>query len=331
MDRAFQLLFNIDVNGLPLFKNQLDLVNSLLNEPGSEYYVKPEDTEQYLKMQNRLRAYISQLLSSHTSRIITPELKSSLKMLIERRTANNVQAEKLVDEIVGSIQSKKIHNARAEPKLSPLDQLTNDFQKGQYISIITSRPLEIEAEMVSDTYSLRKLFFQDFLECLDNPDTPIKDYRLNFPVESSCHLFWKGINKILVKHLKKVSNKRGFLDSVMNKIGLDINVNSDLFSNPEFTDGDIHRISHAILHSLRKECKLVVFHCDAPLFTLPLIVIDPAETKTAKIYAIVDHHDNNFRVHKFSNEEVVLWRLFVWDKIQSTKYRGVPVDFDAFV
>ncbi len=328
MQNTHWLLFENTVNGQPLFKNQQDLVNQIIQQPGTVYYVDRSNIENYARMQNRLKAYVSQLLSPKVIRNITPDFERALKLAIQRKTDDIDLTERLGDEIIDAFKIKRPLNPKAGTNADLLDQLSKDFRNGKYISVITGRPLEVEAEMESDTYSLRKLFFKDFIQSLEDPNVGIKDYRFNFPVESSGQLFWKGLNKLLIKHLRSIGDKKGFLNLLRNKLGIEVDANFDLFSGPTLSDADVHSISQTLLMTLRRECKLVVFTCDAPIFTLPIIVIDPAEIKTARIYAIIDRLTEDFTVYKFSHEEVVLWRLFVWDKIQSQAYKGKPVEPD---
>lgn len=328
MDNVSGLLFKLPIDGRPLFKNQQDLVNHLMQDSQSEYYVKPDEHERYNQVQNRLKAYVSQLLSPNVTRNITPDFEASLTRILTSRFERIVDAEKMAAQIIEELKSKKVTTAKTDSRNFILEQLTNDFQNGRYISIITSRPLEVEAENVSDKYSLRKLVFDDFIESLSNIDKPIKDYRFNFPVDSSGNLFWKGIYKLLYRHIKSLDNKKMFFENVQRKIPFQLELNTDLFNEPVLSDLQVLQISNTILRALRKECKVAVFTCEAPIFTLPLIIIDPAETKNAKVYAIIDTNNDNFNVYKFSNEEVILWRLFVWDKLKSQTYCGRMIEID---
>jgi hypothetical protein len=146
-----------------------------------------------------------------------------------------------------------------ESSSSLLDQLASDFRNGQYISIVTSKPLEVEAEISYDKFSLRRLVFEDFIDSITNSDKPLKDYRFNFPVESSGTLFWKGFNKLLIKYLKVAENRKKFLESIQKKISIDINANVDLFNEPVLLESEIAKNSEKIITTLRHECKLVVF------------------------------------------------------------------------
>jgi len=333
MESANNILFEKTYNGHTLFKNQLDLVIHIIQQPGTEYYASQNDIEKYSRTLNRLKAYVSQLLTSSVFRTITPDFQEALKAIILKKTGDLELTNKITSQIIDelklrrNIPSKTDH--KTDHKLNSLEQLSNDFKNGKYISIITSKPLEIEADISNDKFSLRKLVFEDFVDSILSTNQPLKDYRFNFPAESSGALFWKGINKQLIKYLKTLENRKDFLSAIQQKIHIDFNENVDLFHQPVLSDVEIYATSASILRALRKECKLVVFTCDTPIYSLPLIVIDPAETRNAKIYAILDSDNENFNVYKFSNEEIVLWRLFVWDKIKSSKYSGTIVEFGS--
>jgi hypothetical protein len=45
------------------------------------------------------------------------------------------------------------------------------------------------------------------------------------------------------------------------------------------------------------------------------------------VYTIVDSDDADFKVYKFSNEEILLWRLFVWDKLKLPSFGGKIIEF----
>jgi hypothetical protein len=328
MESAGSILFEKLYRGQVLFRNQQDLVVHIMQQPGTEYYATQDDVEKYNRTLNRLKAYVSQLLSSSVFRIITPGFQEALRGAILKKTGDEELTNKITSQIIDELKLKRNIPPKPDHKLNILEQLTNDFKNGKYISVITSRPLEIEADISNDKFSLRKLIFEDFVDSVLS-NQPLKDYRFNFPAESSGILFWKGFNKQLIKYLKNLENRRSFLSAIKEKIHIDLNENVDLFHEPILSDTDIYGTTASILRSLRKECKLVVFTCDAPIYTLPLIVIDPAETRNAKVYAIIDSESDNFNVYKFSNDEIVLWRLFVWDRIISSKYSGAVVEFDS--
>ncbi len=302
------------------FKNQQDLVNQIMQVPGSDYYATSADPEQYRRIQNRLKAYISQLLSPNVNRIITEEFKRVLTAVILRRVNSEGDAQAAVNDIINKLRAKKITSTKNEQILK---QLTDDVRNSRYISIITAKPLEVEAD-ITEKFSLRRLVFQDILDSIYSTE-PIKEYRFNFPTSTSGSLFWKGVNKLFVKYLKSATNIEEFLQKLKSKINVDIEMQG-LFKSIPINNQDIHETATSILRALRKQC-IAVFHNEAPIYTLPLIVIDPAETKTAKVYMIIDDNENDFDVYKLSQEEVLLWRIYVWDKITIQK-SGKPIEID---
>src|ERR1043165_6520761 len=91
--KAFSILFEYDWGGNgPLFKNQSNLVNELLDAPESSYYTPNRtgvDKEAYDKAHNRLKTYISQIFTADTNRRITKEFKQSLAGLLAKKLPSN--------------------------------------------------------------------------------------------------------------------------------------------------------------------------------------------------------------------------------------------------
>jgi oligoendopeptidase F len=69
----------------PLFKNQQDLVTHIIQEANTEYYVANDDIEKFNRTLNRLKAYVSQLLSSNVTRTVTGDFESALRNVINKK------------------------------------------------------------------------------------------------------------------------------------------------------------------------------------------------------------------------------------------------------
>lgn len=77
-----------------------------------------------------------------------------------------------------------------------------------------------------------------------------------------------------------------------------------------------------ILVLLNRNRNIMVFIGRAPIYAIPIVAINPAESKNIKLYALLDINNPEINIHKYSNEDVVLWRLFVWDKLKSKEFAG---------
>src|ERR1700729_2890584 len=97
---AFFLLFVHDFGNGPLFKSQADLVNQLLTTTSSNYYITKLDPD-YKKAVIRLKVYLSQLFSGHSSRTITTDFRSSLGVVLQNRCIQlNTNFEDILNDVV---------------------------------------------------------------------------------------------------------------------------------------------------------------------------------------------------------------------------------------
>ena len=324
MERVLNILFGQRENGTQLFKNQQDLVNSFMAVEGTEYYVQPTDPD-YTKAQNRLKAYVSQLLSDNVSLHITPVFVKALQATVVRKVGNTEEARRITDEVVDMLRTKKAISPKDASRQGILDQLEKDFKNARYISIITSKPLEIEAA-ITDQPSLRKFVFNDFIDSVIS-DEMIKDYRFNFPADTSAHMFWSGLNKLIFRLLKSDPRGKAFYTAIHKKLAMEFDAQRDMFLDLPRDDQSLITVTQTILEKLQKTCRVLAFETKAPIYTLPLIVMDPASVDMARVYAIIDLEDGQFNVHKFSHLEVVYWRQSVWDKLKTT-HEGTTIKYE---
>ncbi len=323
MQSAIKILFETIFNGKPLFSSQLDLAHSLLTDPNSKYHVPDSELELYTKTLNRLKSYISQLLSVSVSRSISEDFRDSLPIVITSRLKGTyVDVTKLVDEILESIKEKNLAIGKSELKSSLIGQFVYDLQNANYIVVITSRPLEIEAPDKEGLPTLRHLLFSDLIARIYDKEKKLKSYRFNFPNESFCYLFWRGLKRILIRQIKTVSSPELF-ESLHSKFKLETNMESVLKYQESLTDEQIEMIVDEILLRLNSERYLLVFTTTAPIYGLPTIALDPSDTKNNKIYSILDNE--KMTLFKFPENETLLWRLFAWDPLKSKKYAGQPI------
>ena len=326
MATATELLFGIPYNGKILFKRQLDLVQELLNTSESAYYVEKADIEKYEREATRLKTLVSQLLSTTVSRNVPPEFPSSLRAIIQKK----IESPQLVDQIVKDIlEDLKVKNESSKSHtkhLSAFDRLKSEFNAANYIAIITANPLEIELDTISDGFSLRKLFVDDFLTFISNPHEGLKKYRLLLPLESTCQLFWKGLKNIVFTFIKRNQYDDSLMKLISERYAGQYN-EPNLFNNDLPLDEYIERLTSSLITSLNNEGNIVVFAHTTPLFNLPTIAINPADTRHARIYSLQDSEKDELYVHTYSINEAVLWRIFVWDRIKTKQYSGKRIDF----
>ncbi len=326
MASASEVLFGKLYNGRFLFKRQFDLVQDFLNTPESSYYIEKTETEKYEKEATRLKTLVSQLLSTTVNRNIPPEFPNSLRAIVQKKIESSELADQIVKEVVAGVKLKNESNRSNSKQLPTFDRLKADFNSANYIAIITANPLEIELDTSKDMFSLRKLFVDDFLKYISNPDSIVKKYRLLLPLESTCQLFWKGLKNIVFTFIKE--NK--YDDNLMKFLGerYSSQYNQlDLFINDLPIDEYIERLTSSLITSLNNEGNIVVFSHTTPLFNLPTIALNPADSRRSKVYSLLDTEREEAYVHTYSINETVLWRLFVWDRIKTKQYSGKRIDF----
>jgi hypothetical protein len=319
MQDEIKLLFETRINGKPLFSSQLDLVNAILTNPRTKYYVPQNDPELFAKSQNRLKAYVSQLLSTTVSRNVNEDFISALRLVISSRLAGNEeQTVAIVSAVIDAIRGKNSSIAKAEIKTTPIDQFISDISNGRYIAVITSRPLEIEVQERNSLPNLRNVLFFDLISQLYNENKDLKYYRFNFPTDAFGDLFWRGLRRILFRQFKAHPSPQLF-ESLQSKLGIDIS------ENENFTDNLIQKIVYETLLKLNSNKYILVFTTSAPIYGFPIVAIDPSDTNNNKVYSILE--SEKMTLLKLPDNETLLWRLFVWDVLKSKKYAGQSIPY----
>jgi len=332
MSLASKILFETPFNGKPLYKKQLDLVYDLLSDPGSEYYINPEEEVPYSRQLIRLKTLISQLLSPHVCRNIPSEFPIALKSVISKKIGDPIGAEQTVQEIIDDLRLKNDLSSKNDNKhQSMMERLKADFKIGSYIAIISSHPLEIESDEFSENFSIRHLFVQDLISNINDEEFIPKKYRLLFPLDSSCFLFWKGLKELLARYIKKNKTNKKLIHNLKTRFGTVSFAQPDLFDQEEsaLTEKDVSHLATGLISFLNSEGFISVFWHTTPLFSLPVIAINPAESKNAKVYTIMRNDKDVTHIHKYANEETMLWRFFVWDRIKTKQFAGKRIDFDV--
>jgi len=319
MNDVINLLFVSPFNGRPLFSNQLDLVNAIINDPATKYHVPQSDPESFAKVQNRLKAYVSQLLSSTVPRNVTDDFISALRFVIQSRLSGNVnQTDTLVGAVLDGVREKNSTIARAEIKTTPIDQFVSDIRLAHYIAVITSRPLEIEIQERTNFPNLRNILLSDLINQLYNEERVLRYYRFNFPTESFGNLFWRGLKRILFRQFKTNPSPELFR-SLRIKFTIEVDDTENL------TDGFFQNLVHETLMYLNTNKYVLVFATTAPVYGFPIVAMDPSDIVNSKVYSILE--SEKMTLLKFPDNETLLWRLFVWDLLKSKRYAGQSIPY----
>lgn len=333
MKSASEILLGPSFDDKPLFKSQLDLVTSLLNHPKSFYFLSPDrPKDDQARAQGRLKTYISQLFSTNVIRTVTEDFKNSLLLVLTDRLPKN-EAEKICTDVIAALQQKNAALAPKEETISPASVKTNlqeDITNANYIVVITARPIDMDATMHESGFSIRRSFFEELIKnILSQTKEPPKYYRFNFPSETYGELFWSGLDKLLMKFLGSMPESKVFCEFLYEKFSITTETLSKyeryLNEKPDTPNDSSIRQKKEIVQAIAREITvrlnrnkiIMVFYNTHPIFSVPLIAINPNES-TAKVYGLLDLDEQPNVVYKFSAENVLLWRIFYWDKIKAS-------------
>ena len=328
MPDADFLLFKKEFNGKPLFKNQLDLVTQLLTT--RQYSVDSNDPEAFSRAQTRLKTYISQILSASGNRNITEDLRISLEQILSEKLNDPLAATITVDDIVKDLKEKSASVNKQIIKGSLVEQLNNDINNANYIALFTARPLEIASPTILSKFSFRFFLLMDLLDCLINKEKEIKFYRFNFPLDSSAVLFWKGLKKILFNYLLANIQKDFIIDILYEKFTLKTLTVQQLKQKETILPENVINVVNEMLELLNRNKKIMVFVLNTPVYAIPILALDPAEAKNAKVYAILNNEKNDEPIFKYQYDDAMLWRLFVWDQLKTERFGGRNIPFTYF-
>jgi hypothetical protein len=327
MNEAAKILFETKFGDIPLFISQLDLATSLLNDPDTAYYVEKAELEKYSKALTRLKTYVSQLLSSTVARSITEDFASGLLIVISKKLQSDYnKAKELVDRVILDLREKNAANAKNDAKHSITNQFTYDLDNANYIAVITSKPLEIGLPDQGAFPPLRRYLFNDLLKSLYDPNKDLKYYRFNFPTSSYGFLFWRGLKKILVNYFQANPSQQ-LLDSLDQKFAIKANLSFNETDSVQTLNIAIEEIVNRTLKSLNSSRYILVFITEAPIYSLPIVAIDPSDNKKIKIYSLLETEADRITYNKLPEIETLLWRMFVWDQLKSPKYAGEEIKY----
>lgn len=317
---AISLLFEQNFGDGPLFKNQIELVYQLLDTKESNYYTAKKNSEEYSKALSRLKAYISQLLSESARRSVTKEFNQSLKIVIEKRiNKNEFDVDEISNNIIDALfekNRKKTHENRVtNAENSMMLDLYDSLLEADYISIITAREIRFDFDILDNKFSLVNILLVQLIEAVVGNEKP-KKYRFNFPLEQMCYLFWRGLRKqihaILIEDKTKFSSFINFTKIEQLKTAMVKKTGAfDHSSDAELA------ITNQILKHLSDNYTIAVFHLNAPVYSIPIIAVNPNDRNSSKTYFLLQSTSEAEEVHKLSQGELIYWKLFVWDNLKS--------------
>ncbi|MEI9954920.1 MAG: hypothetical protein WDM90_01070 [Ferruginibacter sp.] len=275
MKKAEELLFEQLFNNRPLFRTQQDLVNQLVDNKGSAYYLAKESPGYQLRI-NRLKTFISQLLSVTISRSMPAAFRTSLEKVVEERLADTDFEAKIVTEqlITALADRNKGPNQKVFAAVfNPKKQLVNDITDARYVLVITARPFDINDD--DSRFSFQQFLIQDLFDSLADPERPMKYYRFNFPIKSLCDLFWLALKKMLEKALAQKMASKDFIEILFLKSLVNSSIYNAIKAKKEITEIDISFVTNELINYLNKNNYVHVFLVEAPIFSVPMIVTNP--------------------------------------------------------
>jgi hypothetical protein len=284
--KSSELLFEKIFNDQPLFKSQLDLIQQLLTTPPYLRMYSEADEGGYSKALNRLKAYVSQLLSGNVSRKITDEFRIGLKVALARKIKDQKILDDTYIEIIEALRSVSQVGQKSNTRIG---HFQNDLLQARYIAIIATRPFEAYDQMLNgEEKALINIFKADISEALTRNQVPSRIYRFNFPMQNHCELFWKNLGKLINIEMNKLAIATGSADE-----------------------------SVKFLYSERI---IRTYHVEDPIFSLPMVAINPDGSSTARLYTVVETENMGVSFLKISKDDMYPWKTFVWDKIKVSKH-----------
>jgi hypothetical protein len=214
--------------------------------------------------------------------------------------------------------------------------LQDDIKDANHIVVISARPIDMNLPLNENDHSIRNWFFGDLVRTLLFPKQHTKYYRFNFPLETYGELFWTGLEKLIVKFLLSLSDEDEEMKYYYAHISQSLEVRNEyedyLRQKPLLASESIllrrRNLSQKIARELiksEKEKTVLVFFNSHPIFSLPVIAVNPNGTNS-NVYAILDHEDNQHTVYRFTAENTTLWRIFFWDKLKAAE-KGHPISY----
>ncbi len=326
MKKSKEILFEQLYGERPLFDSQQEFVNLLLSEPESGYYT-PNNSEDYQLKVNRLKTYLSQLLSESVSRKVTPVFRRSLEKLINiRLKSTNYNSTEISHEIISSLAEKNrsANNKALIPGFNPKKDLIETIEKANYVLVITARPFDISDS--ESKFSIQSFLIQDLFDSLANPEKEMKYFRFNFPLKSLCELFWLALYKNLEKTLTRKMTSKDFIETLYLKSSINSSLYDAIKAKEEISQSDISFVANELILYLNRNKFVHVFLVDAPVFSAPMVVTNPNDLKNSNAYVVIENETKFTHISKLPVEDILTWKLFVYDRLK-TQNAGEQIDY----
>ncbi len=318
-----QCLFSSTLERKAYFKGQIDLVNGILSHPSSPYFESNKESADYSRAQSRMKAYISQIFSQTAKRSIGPDLELALRLVFTERLGQDA-AHGAVDEILHEL---KIRNQQLQivQDIEIVQSFVNDFKKANYVVSINAKPLITEIPSGFGALSLRVNLINELRGFLLDNSRSFKQYRLNYPLESTIRMFWTELIKIVTGILREPGMQLDWT-SISHEVGNNLIANYSIPEKLAHGGDSIRSEAFKLLRFLNENRFIITFLNESPIYTLPIVAFNPASRDNLEIYSLHEHKYESEMIYRFSKEEKLLWRMFVWDNIK-TKNRAGAMSF----
>lgn len=320
---AFFILFVHDFGNGPLFKTQADLVNQLLTTPSSNYFISKTDPD-YRKAVIRLKVYLSQLFSGHSSRTITTDFRSALGTILQNRCVQlQVNFQDILNDVVTDLSDKnslkKNYPIISRKETENYRSLFENIVTARYISIFTAREISMDLYFSGRRIPIIDFLVDDFLNTLKMGEN-VKKYRFNFPLEETCLLFWRGLKNEIARHI--TVNPRAL------SVVMPLLISNNSFRHttlPIFPAAPVSieeykeiekSVVPALLNFLSTNGIVNVFHLKSPVYVTPSIALNPNDPSNATAYLFLRSPSGEDTPHRLSEHEMLYWKLFVWDNLK---------------
>lgn len=316
------LLFEEPINGLPLFKSQLELVNELLSTPS--YYKHYESDEERQKAQNRLKSYLSQILSGSVTRNITDQFIAGLYVVLKRRITDQTKLDETYNSVIQLLKDRQ-EVAKTSFKATPV---VSSLLQSKYVSIIATRPFEsYNIQITSQEKEIVRIFLDDIMQYILTGNKPARAYRFNFPLKQHATLMWHNIQKSIFNVLIQQQDDSSFISQFTNE-SLLMKIPAESFTKA------IQQLKHGASNSLELKTSITssfmkpileyfqstnfikIFHVDELIFSLPIIAFNPDVYSTGHLYSVIEEEGKGLNFIKVPREDMSSWKYFVWDKLK---------------
>jgi len=148
-----------------------------------------------------------------------------------------------------------------------------------------------------------------------------------------------GLHYLLKKELSKFIDNDGFIENLNSEIFVIKTSVLNIYDNYKklrTSDADeslikelkmhlIENVSNNLIEMLNQTNIITVYQVTEPIFTVPVIAINPDNFSTATLYILIEDENNKIKHFKSTSENMYLWKMFVWDKLKSSKTsRNIP-------